>query len=240
LQDSQKAKLTFKGLRDLQKTFEDWYNTPRDYNYWGLILKGGGTKKDAILYFCGDSDVNMSLEHYAKWVLVGANHKAIVGISRSEENKTKEDCVNEVLFALDAKVVYGIANDLALKQLLRLNVEMDNNLGRKFDFEIYSKKSLEHIHPKSKEEDLKFIQNSELSVHCIGNLVLLDTNTNASFNDSLFDEKKELYFDSSNIKWSLKLLHSLKIFSHKEWNIDTIEKNKKTFINEFKKYYGIN
>ena len=50
--------------------------------------------------------------------------------------------------------MYGYNNDLALKQLLRLNVEEDNKLnngrGRKFDFSIYGDKSLEHIHPKSK------------------------------------------------------------------------------------------
>ena len=81
---------------------------------------------------------------------------------------------------------------------------------------------------------------SYYSIHSIGNLVLLDKNTNSSFNDSLPEHKTKKYFDLENVRWSLKLQHTVSVFTQKEWKEDAIIKNQEEFLAEFKKYYEIN
>lgn len=242
----QETKLTFKRLRDFQKTFEDWYNKPETHNYIGLILKGGGNKKDALLYFLQKGSINdKEIESYAKWSLVGATHKQITDdIERNDE--TKEQKAQEAFVKISSKEVYGNSNEIALRQLLRRNVLLDTQLERKFDFSIFGEKSLEHIYPKSLENDeeskLKFQEENKekLSVHCIGNLVLIKKNENSQFSNKSFDEKKHLYFDMQNAKWSLKLLHSVSVFSQNTWDEKSIENNYDEFTNEFKNYYKLN
>ena len=124
-----------------------------------------------------------------------------------------------------------------MKQLLRRNVELDCKLERKFDFNLYGEKSLEHIYPKSRISDLVFEENSSYSVHSMGNLVLLDKNTNSSFNDALPEDKTNKYFDLENVRWSLKLLHTVSVFTKKEWREGTIINNQEEFLKEIKKYY---
>jgi hypothetical protein len=71
-----------------------------------------------------------------------------------DDETTKEAKAENVLDSLSKNRVYGISDDLAFKQLLRLNVEEYNRLhggrGQVFDFSIWKNKSLEHIYPKSK------------------------------------------------------------------------------------------
>lgn len=153
----------FKELRDLQKSFEDIINDNRTYNYLKLSLLCSANSSDIYdilqFFFSNKTDVQ-ALNNYAKWRIVGATHRQItkVGDVRDGED-SKEQKAFDALKALSSKFVYNVHNDLALKQLLRLNIEEDNRLfngiGRKFDFEIYSNKSLEHIHPKSKVYHLK-------------------------------------------------------------------------------------
>ncbi len=243
----QNTKLTFKRLRDFQKTFEDWYYNSETYNYFGLILKGEGSKKEALQYFLNNKIKNkISIEEYAKWILVNATHKQITNSSELKENEdTKENKAKEVLQQLSEKEVYGQHNNIALKQLLLNNVLLDIQLNRKFDFNVYGDKSLEHIYPKSweKEEEskLNFDNNlkDKLSVHCIGNLVLIKKNENSKFSNKSFDEKKSMYFNTDNALWSLKLLHSVSVFSKNEWNENSIAKNYNSFLNNFRKYYKI-
>ena len=70
--------------------------------------------------------------------------------------------------------------------------------------------------------------------------VLLDKNTNSSFNDSLPEYKTKKYFDLENVRWSLKLQHTVSVFTQKEWREHSIIKNQEEFLAEFKKYYEIN
>lgn len=243
----QNTKLTFKHLRDFQKTFEDWYNNQKTYNYFGLILKGGGNKKEALQYFLNNKIKNkVSFEEYAKWILVNATHKQIINPHElNEEEDTKEDKAKDVLQQLSEKAVYGQHNNIALKQLLLKNVLLDIKLNRKFDFNLYGDKSLEHIYPKSweNEEDskLNFDNNlkDRLSVHCLGNLVLIKKNENSKFSNKSFEEKKTIYFNTANALWSLKLLHSVSVFSKKEWNENSIVENYNSFLKDFKEYYNI-
>lgn len=154
------AKEQFKKLRDLQKSFEDVFNTPKTHNYLQLALICEDAKDEkfkVIQYFIEHKKDEELLREYAKWKLVGATHLEITRTKEPTDYEvTKEGRAQEVLNQLSEAVVYGVSSGygFALKQLLRLNVEEDNKLnnenGRKFDFSIYGEKSLEHVYPKSK------------------------------------------------------------------------------------------
>lgn len=160
--EKQKSRLVFKELRELQKSFEDIFNIPKIHNYLKMSLLCNSGKEDRfniIEYFIQKKNNVGIKDDYAKWRLIGATHKQICDyqINNNNENNDEDDIETKArtaLTILSDKFVFFEANDLALKQLLRLNVEEDNKLfngkGRKFDFSIYDKKSLEHIHPKSK------------------------------------------------------------------------------------------
>lgn len=148
----------FKELREVQKSFEDVFKEPKPYNYLKLSLLCSSRLSDTYdiidFFFLNKAD-NDKLRYYANWRLVGATHREITKEKElKEEEERKEQKAHLVLSNLSDNFVYNRYNDIALKQLLRLNVEEDNKLfnkmGRKFDFSIYGNLSLEHIHPKSK------------------------------------------------------------------------------------------
>lgn len=161
------AKVVFKGLRDLQKDFEDVYNNPLSFNYLKCALIGSNgdneDKFNTILYFINHKrDIEM-LKNYSKWRLLGSTHIEVT--EEFTNDPTQKDCLKisnkirreeralKMLHCLSQSHVYGIYNDILFKQLLRLNVEeynkLNNQKGIKFDFSIWDHKSLEHIYPKS-------------------------------------------------------------------------------------------
>ena len=152
------AKQIFKDLRDLQKSFEDLFSTPQIYNYLKMSLlcnTGREDMMDILLFFISNKHNLSILKDYANWRLVGATHREYCNPeSLKEEEKTKEAKAENVLDSLSKNRVYGKSDDLAFKQLLRLNVEEYNRLqggkGQIFDFSIWKNKSLEHIYPKSR------------------------------------------------------------------------------------------
>ncbi|MEI6143674.1 MAG: DUF262 domain-containing protein [Mariniphaga sp.] len=272
------SKNNFLEIRKLQKTFEDWYEKPQTYNRLGLILKcAGDNKKEALKYFITMS-MNSGLDQskllrYANYLIVGATHKEIIEDSGNLYIRSME--VQSILSQAD---VYNNQNEdgkkdnrkeLAFRQLLRMNMEMDSELNRKFDFSIWKIRSLEHIHPKSKvykEVDgkrLRCIDNSECkpdeenlldraqfpencSEHCIGNLFLLAGDTNSEFGKKDFQIKKTLLFsviiseENKKIRDSLKLLHTASAFAEKDWTVETILKKKDEFIKAYSKTYPLN
>ncbi len=263
------AKNNFKAIRDLQKLFEDLFNNFETYNYLGIIFKIGLDRQQiqsALLHFLAleKKDIKYKIKEYAKWALAGATHLQIITVANPENaSDSKEDKACKIVLALGERDVYNVYNSYALRQLLRLNVQMDTELRRKFDFAIYGSKSLEHIHPKSKvvtneNEDevakdnekggapeltprfLDFREETLICEHSIGNLVLLSSPDNSSFNDRPFLEKKVKFFSPmKNMKYSMSLLHSLRVFSNAKWNIEEIRNNQDEFCNELKEYYDI-
>ena len=148
------AKKVFKDLRDLQKSFEDIFLDPIIHNSLAISLITAKEDKNTVLnYYIENFHNKELLIEYSNWRLVGATHKEI--ISKDEEStKSKKDKAENVRTSLINPFVYGVSDDDAFKQLLRLNVEEYNKLnagkGIVFDFSIWKKKSLEHIYPKSK------------------------------------------------------------------------------------------
>ena len=252
LVDSKSAKSTFKKLRDYQKIFEDWFNDTRTHNYLGLIIKCSELKFSTFEYLRSKNE-DINIEEYAKWALVGATHNQITNEEHIQEKIQKAE---NVFFLLQMPNVYDDgdkdnsqnikeAKNHAYKQLLRMNVEMDTQLKRRFDFSIWSSKSLEHIHPQSRYNELEWEDN--LSVHCIGNLVLLYGNDNSSFGDKEFNEKKNKLFNPNKAKnnkeklliKSMSLLHTVSIFANEKWEFAQIKENQKYFLEEFRKAYGL-
>lgn len=145
------AKLLFKVLRNLQKRFEDAFNEPKTHNYLELALICAASwedKCDILGYFLA-AKPESEMRTYAQWRLVGASHADII----SEDLGAREEYARSACKWLGADIVYGQFDDLAAKQLLRLNVEEYNKLeggkGVAFDFAVWRNKSLEHILPKS-------------------------------------------------------------------------------------------
>ena len=120
-----------------------------------LCNTGREDMMDILLFFISNKHNLSILKDYANWRLVGATHREYCHPeSLKEEEKTKEAKAENVLDSLSKNRVYGKSDDLAFKQLLRLNVEEYNRLqggkGQIFDFSIWKNKSLEHIYPKSR------------------------------------------------------------------------------------------
>ena len=164
--NAKKAKDVFKELRDLQKDFEDLFNDPISFNYLkcSLICSGDSDDKfNMILYFIQNKRNHECLKNYAKWRLIGATHIEITEQFTSDptaedgkidNTQKRHERATNMIDNLSKSHVYNVYDDLLSKQLLRFNVEEYNKLnsgkGVKFDFSIWTNKSLEHIYPKSK------------------------------------------------------------------------------------------
>ena len=248
------AKNHLEGLRKLQKSFEDLYSDYERHNFLGLILKTSNSKDDALIYFLdSENKEKISLEEYAKWALVGITHAKILNrfkkndqeLEVDEEKNEAEECIALV----NKKYVYLDENDMIINDkrvelafgfLLLLNILEDNKLQKKFNFSIWGNRSLEHIYPKSKKSDLNFDHgNNEGSIHCIGNLVLLHKHDNSIFGAKTFQEKKDVYFDTSIKFKSRSLFHTISVFAKNTWAEEDIITNKTITINKINQYYGI-
>lgn len=77
------------------------------------------------------------------------------------------------------------------------------------------------------------------SEHSIGNLVLLYKDDNSTFNNSSFEEKKNLFFskEKKGIFKSRHLLHTIYKFAKSKWDGEEIAKNKLQTLKEFREYY---
>lgn len=165
--DEKSTKDVFKGLRDLQKKFEDVYNDPHSFNYLKCALIGSNSDDDdkfnIIMHYIRNKRNTEALKSYAKWRLLGATHIEITEKftndptaegDKVENKKKRSERAHKMIENLTKSHVYNVYDDTLFKQLLRLNVEEYNKLnsgqGVKFDFSIWGNKSLEHIYPKSR------------------------------------------------------------------------------------------
>lgn len=221
----QRAKNIFKELRDSQKAFEDLFNSPKIFNTLGLaLIEAQDDKLNTIDYFIQHKHESDNLWSYAINKLIGATHKEITENNIIELKRKAE----EIIPKINDNFIYYNNSNIAFKLLLKLNIEEDIKLNRKFDFTIWKNKSLEHIYPKSKvyhhnDENIMVDGNNEIlndvklktlndgtwlnredfknvaSEHSIGNLVLLYGRNNSSFGKKPFRDKKQKYFDTHNV-----------------------------------------
>ena len=226
------AKLVFKKMRLLQKSIEDAYNNPKTYNAIGAILhfRDTAARRFTFLRWYFDQVANVDkdqmLKKYYDWSMLGINHEDIV-----YDNLEKfYDARDEFRTKLEDDLLFRTGRtgyEVAARWLLRLNIAEDSSQesgkGRKFDFEIWRERSLEHIYAKSKvahvqdgvnlswddevledtshielwRHDIKYIKDDveyTASEHSIGNLVLLYKDDNSRFNADRFQDKKDIFF----------------------------------------------
>lgn len=222
------AKQTFDGLRDLQKHYEDTFNDVETHNMIGAILRilDNNNQKKFLEYYFIEGNHREDLNKYYKLVFLGMTHDEIVEKNKDKFNKKYDTTYS----ALEDKELYmGDNKEYAFRLLLRLNVDQDTLQKRKFNFDIWNDRSLEHIYPKSKvvhkqdekwydgenkqveiDNFLTYLTRDEIKIanekkvttteHSIGNLVLLYKNENCAFNNSEFNKKKEMFFSPNNTK----------------------------------------
>lgn len=239
LQNKNNALNTFNELRKLQKKFEDIYNLPKIYNKVGFILKFHNTY-DTLLYILKECNKDCNLNklyylsalHDLKWNNI---KDYLEGKQVTEENNTDINYYDYYKNMVE-NATYENNSDLIYSILLLLNIEEDNKLNRKFDFNITKEKSIEHIFPQS---NFNNIITSDKG-HSIGNLVLLYGNENSALSNKEFLQKKEILFNYSNDKWfkrSIHLLDTIKEFSKAQWGNDEIDTRKDTILNFFDNIY---
>lgn len=150
------AKITFDGLRRMQKRFEDAFNNPITYNKVGAILRVINDKNKFIdWYFGRERRSDDRLDHYYRRAFLGMTHKEIADKNEEAFIQKYENLYEQ----LESNDLYNENAEAAFRLLLRLSIDEDNaqedGKGRKFDFSIWDRndsrgRSLEHIYPKSK------------------------------------------------------------------------------------------
>lgn len=236
---------TFNELRLVQKKFEDIYNDPIIYNETGLILKAFNTY-DVLFYILNNYKTDKFNKLYYLSALKGLKVLKWNDIKEYLDNPTHNkniECISLYQYYLNILVKASFSNEreFIFFFLLLLNIEEDNKLNRKFDFNITNENSIEHIYPQS-----AFINNqdnliSENNGHSIGNLVLLYGNENSSLNNNDFEVKKILFFNYYNEGWfkrSIHLLDTVKEFSKTKWGKDEIEQRQNNITAFFEKNYS--
>lgn len=156
-----RAKEVFYELRQLQKNFEDVFNSfdeenekNRLHNKIGAILtlsEAGDRKNFIQSYFVEQK--SLDIDEYLKLVYLGLSFskiKEVLDKSNTTGSTILQDKKEELLNNIENNNLYWEDNSQAFIQLLRRNVEEDTKLKRKFDFSIWKERSLEHIYPKSK------------------------------------------------------------------------------------------
>lgn len=153
IKDPLHAKLNFYELRRLQKKFENLYNDTETYNYLGLALScSGASSQDEIVdYFLDNYNNPNNLKKFALGLL----------IDRKPNADDYQEHFKDIIANLSNDDVYNSPyKEQAMRMLFMLNVMASNRRKSRFEFfyrddngglqNFYSKRSLEHIWPKSR------------------------------------------------------------------------------------------
>lgn len=150
----------FGQLRECQHRFEIAYTDAVQYNQFGIIMRFIDRPEDKIKFiknqFASSTvpDVEVKdLHTLYNLLLLGFTYTMI------SKNDLDQDCVGKYLKAITDGNLYHTGSELAYRYLLVRNVERDSELDRKFDFSIWSNRSLEHVYPKSK---VLHVENNEI------------------------------------------------------------------------------
>lgn len=152
------AKENFRTLRLLQQRMVDIYDDPITYNYAGAIMciRDNKDRFSFLKWYLeltrdkGHEEAFKELRRYFDWAFIGVSHRDIVNNNTEKYREKRED----FLVRLSDDQLYRVNYETGAKWLLRSNILEDcaQNLhkGRKFNFDIWNQRSLEHIYPKSK------------------------------------------------------------------------------------------
>lgn len=197
-QTPMEAKKCFDDLRRLEKRFEDAYNAFDDaetHNMVGAILRifDYENRQKFIRHYFVD-DRRSGLKDYYLKAFLGMTHDEILSGSKLQ------DKYDDTLAAIGNDYAYtdDKCKEKVFRLLLRLNVDQDSLLNRRFDFSIWENRSLEHIHSKSKvlhETDGKWYNGND-------EVVYLDGTTWKYEKDgkTLADDAQMLYRDNIKTK----------------------------------------
>mgnify|MGYP000336948371 FL=1 len=154
------AKNLFGQLRECQHRFEIAYTDAVQYNQFGIIMRFIDRPEDKIKFiknqFASSTvpDVEVKYLHTLyNLLLLGFTYTMI------SKNDLDQDYVGKYLKTITDGNLYHTGSELAYRYLLVRNVERDSELDRKFDFSIWSNRSLEHVYPKSK---VLHVENNEI------------------------------------------------------------------------------
>lgn len=237
LKDKENALDTFNKLRTLQKKFEDIYNDPVKYNKAGFILKFHNSF-NVLSYIIDNYKDEKKLDTLYYLSAVSTSFKQY-----EEDMEGAKDFYDYCQKRLNEASYNNNDEKIITSFLLLLNINIDNQLERKFDFNIINNQSIEHIFPQSKFKNSDENNNENTITsdigHSIGNLVLLYGKDNSALNANSFENKKNILFDYSGnkFKFSIHLLDTIKEFSKSKWDFKDIEQRKKYILNFFDKNY---
>lgn len=271
LQPYHGAKHIFYNLRQIQRRIEEAFEDTTAYNRIKAILLLQSPEQSYRFlhsYFAECTIDRDELIRYYKLSFLGMTTDEI------EHNESASERFDDMLASLSmADVYHSDAKREVFNLLLRLNIDEDIKLGRRFDFTVWNNRSLEHIYSKSKvwhldenervldgnDNDLRTTRRSvekdptymhrdkivnydgaPLSEHCIGNLVLLYGENNATFGNATFEQKKMMFLTPGDqtVFQSRNLLHSVCVFAGKTWDHRSIIDNYNLTLKNLKAYYG--
>ena len=236
---------SFESIRRLQKRMEDLYEDTTTYNLLGFLLDilSASERADAITYFLE----KRGSEDYLKYALFRmatlTHNQAIERIEGKNTNDSDKRINNFVKIFEDEEIYEGPNKEWSNRYLFFCNVMAAEERNAKFEFWYYendnlvhywTKRSIEHIWPKSKISDnggdgnvsRLLLNEAEVSEHMLGNLVFLHSLDNTRFRDETPKEKRQRYFDlrSQDEKgerfYSRGMLHTMAAFGGEEWEKD--------------------
>lgn len=142
------AKRMFRQLRLTQKRISQAYFTPATYNRLrAVLLQQDPAARMRFMRLCFvDDNIDIdTLDRYYRLSFLGMT------IDEISSGRSAAERFDNLLATLSmADVYHSEAKREVFRLLLRLNIDEDIKLGRRFDFAVWDNRSLEHIYSKSK------------------------------------------------------------------------------------------
>lgn len=154
LQGDNVAQSIFRQLRQLQKKFEDVFNNNFTYNLLSLTLSCAD-RYEAVKFFLehiNDKHRDEILKRYTEGRIISLSDQdaATYALKKDEVIAEFQDKKSAFIESILGKYVYGRNNENAFRYLSYRNILESNKLNERFNAGIFTNRSLEHIHPKSK------------------------------------------------------------------------------------------
>lgn len=253
---------SYESIRRLQKRMEDLYEDTTTYNLLGFLLDilTASERADVINYFL-DKRSNEDYLKYALFRMATLTHNQAKERIEGKSDEDADKRISNFVKFFEEEKIYDVPNqEWSNRYLFFCNVMAAEERNAKFEFWYYdennnlvhywTKRSIEHIWPKSKVSDnggngnvsRHILNESEVSEHMLGNLVFLHTLDNTRFQAKTPKEKRERYFDLRSQDedgkrfYSRGMLHTMAAFGGEEWedDLDKVPQIKKRHNNEIK------